>query len=162
MKRHTPHLALLLALLLAGFAPLPAAAHTDGHPSIHDTVAGIIVRLKRELTADQLIALTVPQSGEYINETTFLISPDALDKTQVTVWRGTPAQVAVFSDGLQMLALKLPEGTPHAPFFAPLFRFVAQMTDEVEAQEQLKAFLHSPRITERADDDLTLLLAAVV
>ncbi len=111
---------------------------------------------------DKLIALTAPQSGEYINETTFLISPNALDTAQVTVGRGRVAHVAVFSDGLQMLALKMPDGTPHAPFFAPLFRFVANVTDEAEAQQQLAAFLRSPRITERADDDLTLVLATVM
>ncbi|MEI2722153.1 MAG: metallophosphoesterase family protein [Verrucomicrobiota bacterium] len=60
MKRHTLSCSLLLATLLAGFAPLPAAAHTDGHPSIHDTVASVIVRMKRDLTADQLTGLTVP------------------------------------------------------------------------------------------------------
>ena len=32
----------------------------------------------------------------------------------------------MFSDGLQRLALKLPEGTPHAPFFTPLFRFATR------------------------------------
>jgi serine/threonine protein phosphatase PrpC len=80
-------------------------------------------------------ALTAPQSGEYINETTFLISPDALERAQVTVWRGSVSHVAVFSDGLQMLALKMPEGTPYTPFFSPLFRFVADVTDESGAQE---------------------------
>jgi len=111
---------------------------------------------------DKLIALTAPQSGEYINETTFLISPDALDKAQVTVGHGRVAHVAAFSDGLQMLALKMSDGTPHAPFFTPLFRFMANVTDEADAKEQLAAFLRSPRITERADDDLTLLLATVM
>jgi serine/threonine protein phosphatase PrpC len=109
-----------------------------------------------------MIALTAPQSGEYINETTFLISPDALDKAQVTVWRGTPTHLAVLSDGLQMLALQMPDGTPHAPFFSPLFRFVTNATDEREAEEQLTAFLRSPRVTERTNDDLTLLLATRV
>lgn len=106
-----------------------------------------------------IIALTAPQSGEYINETTFLISPDVVEVAQVTVWHGTTAHIALFSDGLQMLALKLPEGTPHAAFFSPLFRFVEETTDENQAQEQLVAFLRSPRVTARTDDDLTLLLA---
>lgn len=66
MKRHPLSLTLLLAALLASFAPLPVAAHTDGHPSIHDTVAGIIVRMKRELTADQLIELTVPKVEAFL------------------------------------------------------------------------------------------------
>ena len=43
-------------------------------------------------------------------------------------------------DGLQILALQTPQGMAHAPFFAPLFKFIA------EAQNL---------------DDLTLLLAAL-
>ena len=58
MKRNFLHLALVAAALFAGFAPLPAAAHSGGHPSVHDTVAGVLVRLRRELTPDQLIELT--------------------------------------------------------------------------------------------------------
>jgi hypothetical protein len=105
-----------------------------------------------------IVALTKPQSGEYINETTFLVSADYLSATQFAFWQGHAQHVAVFSDGLQMLALKLPAGEPHAPFFAPLFRFIENA--EKDAPEQLAAFLRSPRITARADDDLTLLLAA--
>ena len=106
-----------------------------------------------------VIGLTTPPAGEYPNETNFLTSPSALDDIQFRLWHGEPAQVAVFSDGLQRLALKMPEGIPHQPFFAPLFDFVAQVTDEQEATDQLLKFLESPRIAERADDDLTLLLA---
>ena len=109
-----------------------------------------------------LIPLTSPQHGEYINETTFLVSPNALDTAQVSLWRGAAANIALLSDGLQMLALDMTEGKPHAPFFSPLFHFVANVTDETEAKEQLVAFLRSPRITERTDDDLTLLLANFV
>ena len=61
-----------------------------------------------------------------------------------------------------MLALKMPEATPHAPFFSPLFRFMAQVADEAAAKEQLEAFRCSERVRERTDDDLTLLLAALV
>lgn len=63
--------------------------------------------------------LTKPQSGEYINETTFLTSSNALDTMQVKMWRGKLAQLALFSDGLQMLALKMPEALPYQPFFYP-------------------------------------------
>ena len=108
-----------------------------------------------------LIALTAPQHGEYINETTFLVSPNALDQAQLTLWRGAAANIAVLSDGLQMLALEMTEGKPYAPFFSPLFHFMADVTDETEAKEQLVAFLRSERITKRTDDDLTLLLATL-
>jgi serine/threonine protein phosphatase PrpC len=111
---------------------------------------------------DDLTLLTVPQSGEYINETTFLISPEALDTAQMTVWRGTVTHIAIFSDGLQRLALKMPDKRPHAPFFSPLFHFATNATDEAEAKKQLATFLGSQRVTERTDDDVTLLLAACV
>jgi hypothetical protein len=107
-----------------------------------------------------LMALTTPQSGEYINETTFLTSPAALQTAQGGVWHGAPRHIAAFSDGLQMLALKMPAGSPHAPFFTPLFHFMATITEAAAAQDQLAAFLRSPRVRERTDDDVTLLLAA--
>ena len=109
-----------------------------------------------------IIALTTPQRGEYANETTFLVSPNALDTAQINLWHGTPANIAILSDGLQLLALEVGEGTPHTPFFSPLFNFIGAVTDEPEAKEQLVAFLRSPRIAERTDDDLTLLLATLV
>lgn len=109
-----------------------------------------------------LIALTAPQRGEYANETTFLVSPNALDKAQITVWRKAATNIALLSDGLQMLALDMTEGRPHVPFFSPLFHFMSDVINETEAKEQLVAFLRSPRIAERTDDDLTLLLASLV
>jgi len=51
-------------------------------------------------------------------------------------------------------------GSPFAPFFLPLFRFIASEPDAAAAQEQLTAFLSSPRVQERSDDDITLALAA--
>jgi len=108
-----------------------------------------------------LIALSRPASGEHINETTFLVSPDAIDTAQVNLWRGHASGVAAFSDGLQMLALNMADKTPHPPFFSPLFRFVASITDADGAENQLKTFLRSSRIAQRTDDDLTLMLAAL-
>jgi len=109
-----------------------------------------------------VIALTRPQSGEYINETIFLISPDYLSAAQFTFRLCDVRSVAVLSDGLQMLALQMPSGKPHTPFFAPLFRFVAGNNDEQIAQEQLIEFLNSPRVRARTDDDITLLLATLI
>ncbi|KKD35530.1 MAG: PP2C family serine/threonine-protein phosphatase [Limnoraphis robusta] len=106
-------------------------------------------------------AITQPEQGEYLNETKFLIGLDAVETAQINVWQGEPAHLAVFSDGLQMLALKMPEGTPHKPFFSPLFQFISTVTDQTEAQEQLESFLRSPRVTQRTDDDLTLILASL-
>jgi hypothetical protein len=103
-----------------------------------------------------------PISGEYLNETTFLISPGALEQLQFAWHEGGISRLAMLTDGLQMLALKVADGQPHAPFFDPLFRFIATTEDEPKGQADLAAFLGSDRVQARTDDDLTLLLAAVV
>jgi serine/threonine protein phosphatase PrpC len=109
-----------------------------------------------------LLALTTPDNGEYINETTFLTSPDALDTAQMRLWRETIVNVGVLTDGLQMLALNMIVGEPHKPFFFPLFDFVENAEDKTVAKEQLVRFLGSERITQRTDDDLTLILAGFI
>jgi serine/threonine protein phosphatase PrpC len=111
---------------------------------------------------EKLITLTIPQTGEYANETTFLVSPNALDTAQFRVWHGLPRHVVAFSDGLQRLALNMPDGNPYAPFFLPLFRFMEAVTETTEAQAQVEALLSSRRLRERTDDDITLLLGSLV
>lgn len=111
--------------------------------------------------AQNLITITSPQSGEYINETTFFTSPNYLDVVQFGLWRGQVKGTAALSDGLQLLALRMPEATPHPAFFAPLFRLVADSEDIWDAQEQFQRFLRSDRIKQRADDDLTLVMATI-
>jgi hypothetical protein len=109
-----------------------------------------------------MLALLAPRAGEYINETVFLISPRYLAEAQTGFWTEPLAELALFSDGLQRLALKMPEAAPHERFFDPLFRFATQAGDSEAAQAELSAFLLSPRVASRADDDLTLVLAARV
>jgi serine/threonine protein phosphatase PrpC len=112
--------------------------------------------------ADRAIALTAPQTGEYINETTFLVSPNALETAQFLFWQGSQTHLAILSDGLQMLALEMPTAKPHPPFFSPLFRFISQDDlDATDAQTELENFLTSKRVTQRTDDDITLLLATL-
>jgi hypothetical protein len=108
----------------------------------------------------QVAALTRPPRAEYVNETTFLVSPGALDRAQTVLQRKPVRRLALFSDGLQMLALRLSDGAAHPPFFQPMFEFIGGVCDGERAQRELEAFLHSPRIRDRADDDLTLVLAA--
>ncbi|WP_066377770.1 MULTISPECIES: PP2C family serine/threonine-protein phosphatase [unclassified Anabaena] len=107
-----------------------------------------------------LLALTIPHNGEYINETTFLTSPGALDTAQMRLWREAIVNIGILTDGLQMLALNMVVGEPHKPFFFPLFEFVEKTEDKTAAKEQLVRFLSSERITQRTDDDLTLILGA--
>jgi Protein phosphatase 2C len=111
--------------------------------------------------ANKMFSLTTPPPGEYLNETVFLTSEDALQTKQARVWCGRASGVAVFSDGLQMLCVKWPEFEPHVAFFTPLFSFVRNTTDETAGATELTSFLHSERVGKLTDDDVTLVLAAL-
>jgi hypothetical protein len=70
-------------------------------------------------------------------------------------------EVAVFSDGLQMLALQYSTRSVHSPFFRPMFRQLASSTEGhvIELCNPLNSFLNSKLVNERTDDDKTLVLA---
>jgi len=107
--------------------------------------------------------LCVPQRGEYANITNFITATNWQDTLDITTRRGGVSRVAMFSDGIQNIALNAAaDNAPHAPFFNPLFRWVDGQTDAEAAGRSIAAFLSSPRVTARADDDLTLLLAVLV
>lgn len=141
-------LASTLILMLANSGFVAAAQVGDGATVLTDE-------------AGQVLSLTVPPQGEYINETTFLTSKDALETAQVNVWHGRASKVAALSDGLQMLCLKWPEYEPHAAFFTPLFKFAGNTTDEDQAAAELTRFINSERISKQTDDDVTLVLAVL-
>jgi hypothetical protein len=110
---------------------------------------------------ESLRAITRPVVSEYLNETQFLTSETAITDAQFVFEKNAIRHMAVFSDGLQMLCLKMTDSSPHPAFFKPLFHFLSAATNSEIAQKQLNSFLESPRIKDRTDDDLTLFLAAV-
>ncbi|MCA9241884.1 MAG: hypothetical protein KDA37_16855, partial [Planctomycetales bacterium] len=68
-------------------------------------------------------------------------------------------EVALFTDGLERLALKFEGQTAHAPFFAPLFQAVRDTRDSQGLNEELSRFLKSEHVQNRSDDDKTVILA---
>ena len=131
-------------------------ATPDGCACLHVGDGGVVVA---DLAGD-LLVLSAGESGEYINETTFLVTPNAMDNARFAFLPVPPKGIAAFSDGLQMLAFDLLEESAHAPFFQPLFRFCHDASDESAAILALEAVLSSVRVRERTDDDVTLLIAA--
>jgi hypothetical protein len=108
-------------------------------------------------------ALTKPEAGEFINETTFLTSVGAIDTAQVAIRTSPISGVALFSDGLQMLALTMKEGwAPHPRFFGPVFGWLEDENYAETAQKNIEALLSSPRVSARTDDDLTLVVARLL
>lgn len=107
----------------------------------------------------ELWTATRLQRGEYANETHFLTDDDALDRVVMAVFERPVLALAVMSDGLVRLALKMPVEEPHEPFFRPLFRFAGTVEDGHAASAQLADFLDSERVNARTDDDKSLVLA---
>lgn len=108
---------------------------------------------------DQLFLAARPQRGEYANEAYFLTMDRALDRVEYATWQDPVDALAVSTDGLLRVALRLPECEPFAPFFRPLFDFAAGHLDVGGARRGLLRFLDSPRVCARTDDDKTLVLA---
>jgi hypothetical protein len=68
--------------------------------------------------------------------------------------------VALFTDGLERLALRFDCRTPHIPFFDPLFRALRTASDLQSLNDGLRQFLASDSVQIRSDDDKTLILAS--
>lgn len=102
-----------------------------------------------------------PDSGLYANMTNFVTEEDALSHLHISVTSARIDEVALFSDGLQLLALSFEQRTPHIPFFEPMLNVLRkQIPIECEVlDEQLACFLNSSQINGRTDDDKTLVLA---
>ena len=102
--------------------------------------------------------LFAPDKGEYINETTFVTSTNALEDMKVVIQAGQPEFVCASTDGLERLAIRLSDWTPFTPFFQPLEQYLQETENLEESDEYLLSFLNSERLNARTDDDKTLFL----
>ncbi|SEN98200.1 Protein phosphatase 2C [Duganella sp. CF517] len=103
----------------------------------------------------------IPMSGEYANMTSFVTDENAVEILQTREYLAQLTEVAVFSDGLQRIALQLPTNTPHPPFFSAFFDGLRRATPNEEESFHLAVtnFLNSERVNARTDDDKTLVVA---
>lgn len=103
-----------------------------------------------------------PQHGEFANTTNFLVSPDVMDCLAFDVALRPIKEFAVFTDGIENLVLHKASQSVHEPFFNSIFKAVrlspVEGLDERLCLE-LEAYLSAPAITNRTDDDKTLILA---
>ncbi|MDZ4688924.1 MAG: PP2C family serine/threonine-protein phosphatase [Planctomycetaceae bacterium] len=100
-----------------------------------------------------------PDNGEYANTTRFLSEDDYQEHLRVEIIERHVSELALLTDGLQMLALDVAGGKVHDRFFAPLFKTVRNGPDEAALHASLLQFMDSKRVNERTDDDKTLILA---
>lgn len=104
-----------------------------------------------------IVPLGPAPGNVFANETTFLTSAGSEPEV---FFHGDPlSDCAVFTDGIQHLAMQLSHWKPHDPFFDPLFEFLRMNEDDFEAQENLSAYLQTEKFNERTDDDRTLVIS---
>lgn len=103
-----------------------------------------------------------PQTGEYQNTTFFVTEGNFAQNIQTEIRARSIEEIAVFSDGLQMLALNYSQKNAHQAFFTPMFASLRHTADHQELILPFREFLNSSPINERTDDDKTLILATRV
>ena len=100
-----------------------------------------------------------PDVGEYANTTRFLSEDDYRQHLRVEIVDRQVFELAVLTDGLQMLALDIAGAKVHDRFFTPLFETLRNAADMADLQTSLLQFMDSKRVNERTADDKTLILA---
>jgi hypothetical protein len=129
----------------------------DGVAVIHIGDGACVVRLRNEI--DWRVA-SWPSQGEYAS-TTYFVTDDPEPRTSVNYLSGEVAEVALFSDGLERLALDFTTRTAYPRFFDTMFQAfpVNGSGRDKDLSRSLQAFLDSPKVTDRTDDDKMLIMA---
>lgn len=101
-----------------------------------------------------------PAHGEYASSTYF-VTDDPQPNLRFTIIDAGISELAIFSDGLERLALDFSDNRPSEKFFGPMFAPIAvnRAGRNRSLSKALRSFLDSPKITERTDDDKSLVLA---
>lgn len=105
-------------------------------------------------------ALCWPENGEFAS-TTYFVTDDPEARLHVTRQPLEHDAFALFSDGLEAVALDHSTQQPFVRFFDPMFRAVDEAPGTgrlVSLSSALGQYLDSPRLCERTDDDKTLIL----
>jgi len=105
-------------------------------------------------------ALCWPENGEFAS-TTYFVTDDPEARLHVTRRQLEHDAFALFSDGLEAVALDHSIQQPFARFFDPMFRAVDEASGTARLatlSAALGQYLDSPRLCERTDDDKTLIL----
>ncbi|MEZ1314806.1 PP2C family serine/threonine-protein phosphatase [Pseudomonas fluorescens] len=105
-------------------------------------------------------ALCWPENGEFAS-TTYFVTDDPEVRLHTFHLDLEYDAFALFSDGLESVALEHATQRPFARFFDPMIKPVDQVEGEgrlVELSGALARYLDSPAFCERTDDDKTLIL----
>jgi hypothetical protein len=101
-----------------------------------------------------------PAHGEYASSTYF-VTDDPEPNLDFVLIEAEICDLAIFSDGIERLALDFLNKSASDRFFAPMFAPLANLSPgrNRALSGSLRKYLDSPRVIERTDDDKSLVLA---
>lgn len=141
------------------YSTLAGAIVTDSQAAFFQVGDGAIAI---ENGTGQLRPVWLPEFGEFYNVTDFIGAEDGVARMKVAVLETNINELAIFTDGIQLLAINFEQQSIHQPFFTGFFHHLRQATTQEQLgylQTQLKHYLSSEAINNRTDDDKTLFLA---
>jgi hypothetical protein len=103
-------------------------------------------------------ALSLPENGEYANETYFVTGEAWQEHLRVTRVAHAIVCVALMSDGAMPFVMAKGNGSLYAPFMDPVERFLSTAS-ESDGSAALLGTLADPRTYRITSDDKTLLIA---
>lgn len=112
-------------------------------------------------TDGQWVVPSWPEHGEYAS-TTFFVTDDPAANLRIVRLPYSVSGTAVFSDGIERQVLDFAAETASARLFdrfANTVRTAGVLGNNMELNVGLKAFLDSPKINDRTDDDKSLIVA---
>jgi hypothetical protein len=115
----------------------------------------VVARLDGNPNYEQLFT---PEKGEYFNETAFVTENDALKSLKIYHHTGEIAFICLSSDGLEPVAIFRKDMQPSSQFFSALEKSFRESPDLKLGIRELKEWLESPNLSQRVDDDKSMLL----
>lgn len=114
-----------------------------------------------EIDSGRAKTLCAAHTGEYANETTFITSRTRPHRiASVGHVDGSDYNaLALITDGLQNLALKMPEREAFMGFWNPMLTDLSQSEAPVAVSERLHTFISGKRVQSRTSDDVTIAIA---
>ena len=105
--------------------------------------------------------LCAANTGEYANETTFITSRTRPHQVaDVGHASGSDYDaLALITDGLQNLALKMPERQAFLGFWNPILNDLSQTGEPEAVPGRLHTFISGERVQSRTSDDVTIAIA---
>lgn len=102
-----------------------------------------------------------PEESSFANSTFFITDSDFENHLQFYYAKCRVDELAMFTDGLQRLALAQESRSVFLPFFEPMMAVLRKISpnDAAKLNDQLESFLGGPAVNARTDDDKTLVLA---